>query len=364
MIQVSSTTHARAPPNTIDTGRARKRRRATSDPLNHGPQPRPPASDPIPLQPLFKDPEFWFEDGSIVLVAQGVAFRVYKRILAEHSPFFRDMFQIPQPARMAEVDGCPSVVLTDPAQQLRHLLRVLFPTNGNLVFGKCHGVITMDSVSAVARLSHKYQIDQLLAQALAILTEFYTDNFNEWIKPYRETTLVANSLDAVSAINIAHLTNTPSILPLAFLHATRSGSSIMRGCCRDDSLIEGLAYPDLERLFDGRVMFLQTVSRSVARIFRPQVDPACKESKKCLKVLLEKARSVDECLEALYANPTRVRTWADAFRVPGHPMASRLCECCCDMVEDREQTERQNVWNDIPRMFGLEPVEGWAVELE
>ncbi|KAI0640936.1 hypothetical protein C8Q79DRAFT_920658 [Trametes meyenii] len=364
MIQVSTATCAHVPPNTSD-GRARKRRRAASDPLNRSLQQRTPVLNPVPPQPLFKDPEFWFEDGSIVLVAQGgTAFRVYKRILAEHSPFFRDMFQIPQPACMAKVDGCPSVALTDPAQQLRHLLRVLFPTNGNLVFGKCHGALSMDSVSAVARLSHKYQIDQLLAQALAILMEFYTDDFKEWIKPHRKTTLVANSLDAISAINIAHLTNTPSILPLAFLHATRSGSTIMRGCCRDGNLIEGLAYPDLERLFDGRVAFLEAVSRSVARIFSPQVDPACDESKRCLKVLLEKARLVDGCLETLYADPTRVRTWTDAFRLPGNLTVNRLCEYCRDMVEDRERAERQSLWNGIPHMFGLEPVEGWTVVLE
>lgn len=39
-----------------------------------------------------RDAEFWFEDGTIVLVARHVEFRVYKSILADHSPVFSDMF--------------------------------------------------------------------------------------------------------------------------------------------------------------------------------------------------------------------------------------------------------------------------------
>lgn len=80
------------------------------------------------------DPEFWFEDGSIVLVAHNIGFRVYKRLLSEHSPFFRDLFQMPQPAYASKVEGTPCVVLLDPPDWVRHLLRVLFPTNGNLTY--------------------------------------------------------------------------------------------------------------------------------------------------------------------------------------------------------------------------------------
>ena len=39
-----------------------------------------------------KDKEFWFNDGTVILVAQDVEFCIYKGILAEHSPVFSDMF--------------------------------------------------------------------------------------------------------------------------------------------------------------------------------------------------------------------------------------------------------------------------------
>ena len=88
----------------------------------------------MPPPNLEHDSEFWFEDGSVVLIAQNVGFRVYKRLLAEHSPFFRDLFRIPQPATAQLIEECPVVLLADYAWQFRHFLRALFPTKGNLTY--------------------------------------------------------------------------------------------------------------------------------------------------------------------------------------------------------------------------------------
>lgn len=51
-----------------------------------------------PVAERKRDAEFWYSDGNIILVARDVEFRVFKGILAEHSPVFRDMFSLPQPA--------------------------------------------------------------------------------------------------------------------------------------------------------------------------------------------------------------------------------------------------------------------------
>ena len=59
---------------------------------------------------LKRDEEFWYEDGNIILTARRVEFRVFKGILANHSPVFRDMFSLPQPPSNASV---PPVKLED-----------------------------------------------------------------------------------------------------------------------------------------------------------------------------------------------------------------------------------------------------------
>ena len=86
------------------------------------------------------DTEFWFDDGSITLIARNVEFRVYKGILASRSAVFRDMFSFPQPepspessstsaaeASSASATSCPLVHLTDSPEDVRELLRILMP---------------------------------------------------------------------------------------------------------------------------------------------------------------------------------------------------------------------------------------------
>ena len=75
-----------------------------------------------------RDNEFWYEDGNVILVAGNVKFRVFKGILAHHSPVFKDMFTLPQPdAAPSENVACPIVDLTDSLSDLRHILRLIMP---------------------------------------------------------------------------------------------------------------------------------------------------------------------------------------------------------------------------------------------
>lgn len=62
-----------------------------------------------------RHPEFWFSDGSIVLVAHDTAFRVHKTFLARKSEVFRDMFALALPGTpidrdSLDVDGKPALV--------------------------------------------------------------------------------------------------------------------------------------------------------------------------------------------------------------------------------------------------------------
>ena len=100
-----------------------------------------------------RHPEFWFFDGSIVLVAERVMFRVHKAFLARHSVFFRDMFSLPQPKEgqepsrsnanaamesssrltvckpcgdLGEVEGCATLRLHDSPDDVASLLYALY----------------------------------------------------------------------------------------------------------------------------------------------------------------------------------------------------------------------------------------------
>jgi hypothetical protein len=95
-----------------------------------------------------RHPDLWFEDGSVVLCAEGTLFRVHMSLLSRHSVCFRDMFAIPQPSRnpgittqcvqtklgpadarddhLREYDGCPVVHLHDIAEDVGNLLTALY----------------------------------------------------------------------------------------------------------------------------------------------------------------------------------------------------------------------------------------------
>ena len=85
---------------------------------------------------VFRDEEFWFEDGTVFLVSCDVEFRVYKGVLAGLSPVFKALFADRSHAtwndsRNVHIDEeqtitCPVVRVSDSPADLRHLLRACF----------------------------------------------------------------------------------------------------------------------------------------------------------------------------------------------------------------------------------------------
>lgn len=80
-----------------------------------------------------RDEEFWFEDGTIILIVQEIEFRIYKGLLASQSPVFKDVLSLPQTTLplLACKDGtspCAEVCLPDSARDWRAVLRLMMPT--------------------------------------------------------------------------------------------------------------------------------------------------------------------------------------------------------------------------------------------
>ncbi|KAF7297677.1 BTB domain-containing protein [Mycena kentingensis (nom. inval.)] len=103
--------------------------------------------------PIERSPEFWLDDGNIILQVESTQFRVMKSFLAMHSTVFRDMFSVPLPPDEPLVEGCPVVVLTgDTKIEWDSLFRVMFP---KVCFDKKPNITQL---AAVLRLSGKYDM--------------------------------------------------------------------------------------------------------------------------------------------------------------------------------------------------------------
>ena len=77
------------------------------------------------LDHLNMDADLWFEDGSVIVIAQQTAFRVYRSVLSRHSETFSEVFMQPQsshPGATETIDGCPVVRIPD----FKHLLHALY----------------------------------------------------------------------------------------------------------------------------------------------------------------------------------------------------------------------------------------------
>jgi hypothetical protein len=87
-----------------------------------------------------RDPNFYAEDGNIVLAAKDtdgtVYFRLHRSILIRHSPVFKDMFSMPTPSEDSadegggiadQYDGVPLVEMAgDSSDALRSLIALLY----------------------------------------------------------------------------------------------------------------------------------------------------------------------------------------------------------------------------------------------
>ena len=85
-----------------------------------------------------------------------VSFRVHKSILAISSPFFHDMFCLPQPLDSEVVDGLPIVHVSEDAEILHSLLTALYPITSVIPDSYEKGL-------ALLAASQKYHMDTVLS---------------------------------------------------------------------------------------------------------------------------------------------------------------------------------------------------------
>ena len=92
------------------------------------------------LEGITRHSDLWFDDGNVILIAEGIGFRVYRGVLARQSEVFRDTFEIPQSTAVhATGPDCPIVHLSDDgAEEVTVMLNILF-TSGHRYVSNLHG---------------------------------------------------------------------------------------------------------------------------------------------------------------------------------------------------------------------------------
>ncbi|KAI1786049.1 hypothetical protein LXA43DRAFT_80879 [Ganoderma leucocontextum] len=303
-----------------------------------------------------RDEELWLNDGNIVLVSQGrVMFKVYRGLLAAQSPIFADMFAVASSNSCAHFGGVPTVHLMDSSEDLRHLLRALVPSTQRSVFKSEFGDFTIHQLSALIRLAHKYQIEDVQKQAIAALRVSYASDFQAWEK--RESQRVIGKASVSSGIEViflARLVDEPKMLPTAFYMCSLASGFIVDGWRREDGTLQTLDNSDLRRLINGYGALRQRAALMLSRVFN--VDPSYGVLGMHCHGPLTRAyhQEVKICkpmnFKLLHSWKGMINQWATKYS---------FCEACAETLEERSTVERRALWDLLPTIFGLK-LDGWV----
>ncbi|KAI0720773.1 hypothetical protein C8T65DRAFT_632773 [Cerioporus squamosus] len=297
-----------------------------------------------------RDGEFWLGDGSIVLIAGNTGFRVYRELLAAQSPIFADMFATAAPSTDESIEGCPVVHVSDSAEDMRHFLRALLPKKQRSFFQKNKDMqYTIAQISSLVRLSHKYQVEDLLGQALSALRVYFTDSFAEWDTatdyPFDPPVPAAG----IEVIHLAKLTETPSMLPIAMYTCAAGGSAILDGWRREDGTVVHPSREDLGRIIDGYGDLQRRALALNQTILDPFTPSTCQFPTSCrsnMQMMWERLT------EEAFLDSRVLHHLRDIMA------EYDLCAACLQMLETRDRTERRKLWKSLPAIFGL-AIEGW-----
>ena len=356
-----------------ETSKSPPRKRARASPASE---------DPHCLE---KDEEFWYDDGTIILITGNIEFRVYRGPLAKHSPIFHDMLALPQPPISDSTPSsfeesvlgppCPAVHVTDSPTDLRHFLRAFVPGEipmcaklsiylrsaalAHNLLDTCRPMEApkFDAVSAWIRLGHKYEVDKLVENGLQYLRRFYPTFLSHSrrscpgpIKRDRPADLQREA--AIAIVNLARLTGSDDLLPLALLECCKLNANIVNGYAREDGTAEYLSQDDIGRCFAAKgVLAMQVIAAYLAIFERADTDPGCLDADACQDVLRNSAENfrtmdlnfnieVDELLKYQQAELFVVDTDA-------------LCLRCRPGVRELVEEQRKEFWDALPRWFNI-----------
>ncbi|PIL26261.1 hypothetical protein GSI_12017 [Ganoderma sinense ZZ0214-1] len=321
-----------------------------------------------------KDEEFWFEDGTVIIVARDTEFRVYEGLLAGLSPVFRGLFAESHEQRIVPMRGgqtlsCPIVGVSDAPGDLRHLLRACFSRRLGSLYEEREP--SYHEISAAIRLGDKYKLVELYSQSLDYLKRYFPSTLDSWTALESYVPPGWRDVEAIGVVNLARtLSGELSILPAALVACICGGGSqsaengsrdaennsgIVYGIAREDGSQEVLSPRDLSICFDGKTSLRSATIAAFCRTFEPTVSRGCKTSGDCKRALRNVLLSLEKNLKAL---------------LDGDPFAAYheftgggidICSSCMSAVKKQSLKERMRVWDRLPELLGVE-VPGWKVE--
>ncbi|KAJ6596319.1 hypothetical protein DFH09DRAFT_1134619 [Mycena vulgaris] len=303
----------------------------------------------------------WYSDGSVILQAEAMQFRVHASLLSAGSTVFKDMFEIARgPANSdSQVDGCPLVHLfDDKARDVELALDALCDRNFYKTREK-----EFDQVAAMWRIGKKYGFEELQDDARRRLKHLFPSTLSDFQARYypspptsgespRSASQIATYPGLIyDAINLARSTGLLSILPAALYCACAYSPNlrtvhehILFGMRRHNGVRVHLSDADkalcilassdlLERQWEGPYRWAHGRDTASKCSLWQTCDWTRNAVKRSLGVPVHILVALDPMISG---GPTLV-----------------LCDTCEALSHATFFTGQQKFWNDLPSVFGL-----------
>ncbi|KAJ7213122.1 hypothetical protein GGX14DRAFT_620272 [Mycena pura] len=305
-----------------------------------------PSSTPSPALTEATAPStVWFEDGTIILEAEGSRFKVFKGILAANSTVFSDMLVVgSNPANNDEmVEGCPVVRVYDTALDLMHFLKALH------YVGYYDPPETKDflMIAAILRLSTKYNVEFLRRRTLAHIASLYPTTLQEWDQRLDNAMEVFNARP-FAVFLLAKETGHHALLPACmYLCAdTVDINDILDGLASIDGKHIELEWVDKRACIRGRQNLLLALRSEVFAFLTNLKIPNCSSPQRCDSAKLHWLQS----LEASLGNGC---PGIFSIKFPWISFRKAVCETCYSASYNNSNKQRQRIWDKLPSYFDM-----------
>lgn len=295
--------------------------------------------------------ELWLSDGNIVLEAENTQFRFYRGLLARHSTFFRNMFDVMFPPSngplvhaedIVLVEECPVVCLADAAEDVSYMLYFLVEAR------------SFDLVPSIANLrsamcmGHKYTIPSLWNDAVQRLRYEFPSRLEDYqdSRNYDDNTrfYLADGETLHDLVELVQEMNIQSVQPALFCHVVSS--------CSLDSLTNDASSP---LSLENRVMLLTGRARLKDAALRDQYQSRTGRSSHCTRP--ECAEGHTRLQASLLCRVAFISVvipgfeeWTDRdTRLYGR----ELCDECVLQVQLLTEETQRKTWDRLPSLFGL-----------
>jgi hypothetical protein len=323
----------------------------------------------------------WNSDGSVILQAKNIQFRVHWSVLARHSSIFSDMQGLPQPADQPNVDGCPVVELSDDPKDVEYLLKALYIPSV-LVFDSkarpnfrsgCRTLhsqktLPLSAVGAIIRLGRKYDFKDLFDSAVARLMSKCPSTLEAYVlyDPLRTTDNAFELYNALEfdIVALASENKILSALPCVYFHLINNFEMVnITAVCVHLSLIISQSYLfDEIRRPDGTVARLPSLDlqrcvmareKLLAKQFQEGYTLGWARKWPFDDCAKSRCRTKRESIMNWYLEDSELAALDPPTRIGGG--FDQLCTVCTKHATESTIAGRKKVWEELPSFFDLPP---------